>query len=224
MNQANMKLMKSKLAAGQVRRNVSGPKDALTAAQDLKKTGLQQRSFGATRQSGLKLASGDLQGQKRSRHQRRRSARAGPPNKTSPLPASPAREFKQLLLSQLPLPTSAAPLQQPRQFLKRSYRRARFAQLRLQLVFPGLASLQVWGGLLRLRSRLRHTLLPARRGLPASPTQRPWKDVLCCTYTAWEWKAYLKDREQTINEKHNSRSCLGSCSCIHSSHNQLIFK
>jgi hypothetical protein len=37
MNQANMKLMKSKLAAGQVRRNVSGPKDALTAAQDLKK-------------------------------------------------------------------------------------------------------------------------------------------------------------------------------------------
>ena len=37
MNQANMKLMKSKLAAGQVRRNASGPKDAWTAAQDRKK-------------------------------------------------------------------------------------------------------------------------------------------------------------------------------------------
>ena len=37
MNQANMKLMKSKLAAGEVRRNVSGAKDAMTAALDLKK-------------------------------------------------------------------------------------------------------------------------------------------------------------------------------------------
>ena len=37
MNQFNMKVMKKKLAAGQVRRNVVGPKDAKTAEELLKK-------------------------------------------------------------------------------------------------------------------------------------------------------------------------------------------
>ena len=56
MNQSNMKLMKSKLAAGQVRRNVSGPKDALTAAQDLKKNRAAAAQFWSNTAVGAEVS------------------------------------------------------------------------------------------------------------------------------------------------------------------------